>query len=149
MAINVTAEIYIRRPADEVGEYAMNAENDPEWIGGITESRTLDGPADGVGSRVERIARFLGRRIEYVNEVVEHEPGARLVMRSIKAPFPMVVTYEFQGRVGGSTARIRVQGEASGFYRLAGPLLGRMVRRSVASDLGLLKQIMESDVDGG
>ena len=149
MAIDVTAEIFISRPRAEVGGYAMNPENDPEWIGGIIESRTLDGPADGVGARVERVARFLGRRIEYVNEVVEHEPSARLMMRSVKGPFPMVVTYLFQGRPGGSTARIRVQGEASGFYRLAGPLLGRMVKRNITSDLGLLKRIMESHADGG
>ena len=32
MAIDVTAEVFIGRPQVEVGGYAMNPENDPEWI---------------------------------------------------------------------------------------------------------------------
>lgn len=39
--------------------------NDPAWIGGISESELLGDPPIAVGSRVRRVASFLGRRIEY------------------------------------------------------------------------------------
>jgi hypothetical protein len=40
--------------------------------------------------------------------------------------------------------RITTGGDASGFYRLAGPLLDRQVRRGVAGDLERLAGILES-----
>jgi hypothetical protein len=36
-----------------------------------------------------------------------------------------------------------IEGDASGFFKLAEPLLARMVQRSVVSDYQNLKQILE------
>ena len=93
---------------------------------------------------VERVASFLGKRIAYVNEIVDHAPGERLLMRSVKAPFPMTVAYEFEDADGGTRMRIRTQGDASGFYKLAAPLISAAVRRGVAGDLAKLKAILEA-----
>ena len=61
-------------------------------------------------------------------------------MRSVKAPFPLQVTYEFEDADGGSTlARIRTGGETGRYYAFAGPLLGAMVKRGVARDLRALE----------
>jgi len=40
--------------------------------------------------------------------------------------------------------RIRAEGEPSGFYKVAGPLLSRAVRRSIAADLARLKATLEA-----
>ena len=56
----------------------------------------------------------------------------------------MRVTYAFDDAGGATRASIRVQGDASGFYRLAAPLLSRAVKRSITKDLRNLKKIMES-----
>ncbi len=93
------------------------------------------------------IASFLGRRIEYVLEVVEYDPKALLAMRSVKGPFPMEVTYEFEEVADGTQARIRVQGETSGFYKLAGPLMSRKVKRNITNDLETLKDLLESGAE--
>src|SRR5690349_19244672 len=109
--------------------------NDPTWIGALSNVRFVgDGPF-GVGSRVARIASFLGKRIEYVNEVVELETARRLAMRSVAGPFPMTVVYELEDAGGATLVRIRAQGDASGFYRVAAPLLSRAVRRGITGDL--------------
>jgi uncharacterized membrane protein len=141
---DVTVERVIARPRADVAAYMTDWRNDPTWIGALRDVRLVtDGPL-AVGSQVERVAGFLGRRIEYVNEVAELDPGSRLVMRSVRAPFPMTVTYEFEDAAGGATrVRIRAQGDASGFYRLAGPLLSRAVERGIRGDLDRLATLLE------
>jgi hypothetical protein len=144
VSTDVTVEQRIARPRAEVAEYASDWRNDTEWIGALTDVRLVTEPPFGVGARVERVGKFLGRRIEYVNEVVDWKPGERLAMRSVKAPFPMAVTYEFEDAGDATLMRIRAEGDASGFYRLAGPLLNLAVRRGIASDLKRLKERLEA-----
>jgi uncharacterized membrane protein len=141
---DVTAETTIERPRSEVAGYTVDLSNDPVWIGAVTESRLVTEPPFGIGSQVARVATFLGKRIEYVNEVVEYLPAERLAMRSVKAPFPMTVTYEFEDAGTGTLVRIHAEGDASGFYRLASPLLSRAVRRGIEGDLGRLKATLET-----
>lgn len=145
MAVDVQAEVIINQSRDQVVEYAMNPVNDPFWVTGITEAKMLTDPPLGRGTQVQRIAKFLGRRIQYVLEVTEFDPTSLMAMRSIKGPFPMHVTYSFDESEGGTQARIRVRGDAGGFYRLASPLLSRQVKRSIIKDLKNLKRIMESN----
>lgn len=144
MSIDVTISATIRAPREVVARFVMDHRNDTEWIGGISESELTSEGALGVGSDVRRVASFMGRRIEYVNRIEELDPDTRLVMRSVKSPFPMVVTYAFADVPGGGTSTsVRVQGEPGAVYRMAGPLLQRQVHRSVSSDLRTLKQLME------
>jgi uncharacterized protein YndB with AHSA1/START domain len=145
MPIDVTAESTIARPRDEVAAFAMEAENDTRWIGGISSAHRLTAGPTAVGTRVERVAHFLGRRVQYVMEVVELVPGERIVMRSIKSPFPMRVTYSFEERDGATVARVRVQGGPEGFYKIAGGLMAPAVRRNIQSDVKRLKEIIESN----
>jgi Polyketide cyclase / dehydrase and lipid transport len=93
---------------------------------------------------VERVAGFLGRRIRYVNEITGYEPGRRLAMRSVEAPFPMTVAYEFEpDGDGGTLARITAGGEPGRFYALAGPLLPALVKQGIRRDLRTLKRRLE------
>ncbi len=123
--------------------YATDASNDPLWIGGVMESGVLSEGPVRQGTRVARVAKFLGRRIEYINEVIEYDPGVRLVMKSVTGPFPMTVSYKFEEAEGGTLARIHVRGEGEGFFKLAAPVLARLVRRSIMRDLETLKGMLE------
>jgi uncharacterized membrane protein len=137
---DVTVEIHVDRPREEVARYAMDWRNDTEWIGALTEVALVrEEPL-----QVRRVAAFLGKRIEYVNEVVQLQAGRLLAMRSVKAPFPMTVVYEFEDAGEGTLMRIRTGGDATGFYRVAGPLLARAVKRGVQGDLARLKRKLEN-----
>jgi hypothetical protein len=149
MGVDASAETVIQRPRGEVAGFVVEPQNDPRWIGGIRTSRPLDGGSTAVGSRVERQASFLGRRIDYVNEVVELEPDVRLRMRSVQAPFPMDITYEFADAGAGTHMRIRVRGDAGRFYRIAAPVLSFAVRRSITRDLDRLRRLLESGSRAG
>ena len=143
MSIDVPVTAVIQRPAAEVAAYAMDPANDTSWIGGIREVRWVTEPPLRVGSRVRRLAGFLGRPVDYVLEVTELTPAERVVMRSIEAPFPMVVTYTFAAEGGGTRAGVRVQGGAGPMFRLAGPLMAWQVRRSLRGDLARLRRILQ------
>jgi uncharacterized membrane protein len=136
MGIDITAEVVVARPRADVGAYMTNPANDPEWIGGLREVRRLDdGPLE-VGSRVAREASFLGRKIEYVNEILELDPQRVLDMQSVVAPFPMRITYTFEDANGGTVVRNRVRG---GGMRILAPL----VKRNVQRDLNKLRDRLE------
>ena len=144
MPVDVTATGTIARAYEEVAAYLRDPANDTSWIGGLRSARLLTPGPVAVGSRVERVASFLGRRVEYVNEIIELT-GERLVMRSVRSPFPMRVTYGHRQAGDGATeVSVRVEGDAGRFYALAAPLLGVAVRRSIARDLRNLKRVLEA-----
>ena len=144
MSLDVVATMNIDRPPDAVAAYEFEPDNDPAWIGGVKTAELLTPGPIAVGSRVRRRGSFLGRTIEWVMDVVNFDPGRRLAMHAVRSPFPMDVTYELSPNGRGTTARIRIQGEARGMYGLLGPLTPWMVRRSVQSDLGRLKRAVEA-----
>jgi hypothetical protein len=136
MSIDITARVHVNREPAAVAAYMTDPANDSEWIGGLREAELLgDGPV-AVGSRVRRVAYFLRQRVEYVNEILaldEHQ----LDMQSVKAPFPMHITYRFDAAPEGGTAvSNRVRG---GGLRLLAPL----VRRNVQRDLERLRDVLE------
>ena len=144
MAVDVTVTASIDRPRDQVAAYLRDPANDTDWIGGLRSARLLTPGPVTVGSQVERVAGFLGRRVEYVNEITELTDD-RLAMRSVRSPFPMRITYGHRNARDGTTqVSVRVQGDAGRFYALVSPLLGLAVRRSVSRDLRNLKQALEA-----
>lgn len=141
MGLDVRVSSTIRRPAPEVAAYLFDPKHDPEWIGGIRE---VEPPANGVavGTRVARVATFMGRRIHYVLEVAELVPERRLAMQSVKAPFPMRVVYEVEPDGDGSRVDLHVSGGSYGM-RLVQPLVSAMVRRNLRADLVRLRRRLE------
>ncbi|MCI0817096.1 MAG: SRPBCC family protein [Chloroflexi bacterium] len=143
MTIDVTAEATIARPRCEVIAFACDPANDAQWIAGIKEAHAVTPGPIGVGSQVARVASFLGRKIEYINEIDRLDQSV-LEMHSVKGPFPMHITYTFDQDGAGTLARIRIQGDATGFFRLAAPLLAAQVRRSITRDVNNLKRVLEA-----
>jgi len=142
--MDVTISEQILRPRSQVAAFVEDPLHDPEWIGGIRKARLVTPPPVGKGTRVRRVARFLGRQFGHVLEVADFQPGARIGMRSVSGPFPMEVTFSFGDDAGGTRMTIRVQGDAGRYYRVFGPLLACMVRRHVSKDLGRLKARLET-----
>ena|SRR5438132_7865721 len=143
MATDVRVEVVVRRPRREVADYMFDPKNDAEWTTGVIEARPLTAGRLRSGSRVERIVKFLGRRFAYQYDVVAADDD-RLVEMHVERPFPMQVRYELSDAPEGTRAVIVARGEAGGFFRLAAPLLNRMVRRNIQKDLEALKAHVEA-----
>ena len=144
MPVDVVTDIVIDRPRGEVAAYAADPSNVPEWYANIRSVTWRTTPPAEVGSRMEFVARFLGRELAYTYEVVELVAESRLVMRTAQGPFPMETTYEWESAGASATRmRLRNRGEPAGFSRLVAPFMTAAVRRANRKDLARLKQVLE------
>ena len=143
MSVDVTVETWIDRPVEEVAAFAGDPGNAPSWYANIDSVRWQTPPPVQVGSRMEFVARFLGRQIEYTYEVVDLVPGERLVMRTAQGPFPMRTTYTWAAAAGGTRMTLRNDGSPSGFARITAPVMELAVRRATTRDLAALKRRLE------
>lgn len=143
MAVDVQVETVIARPVAEVAAYAGDPSNAPEWYVNIRSVEWRSEPPVRVGSQLDFVAQFLGRRIAYTYEVTELVPGERLVMRTAQGPFPMQTTYTWSEAGGGTRMTLHNTGEPSGFSRVAAPVMEKAMRRATTKDLARLKAILE------
>jgi uncharacterized protein YndB with AHSA1/START domain len=146
MAVDVNTEIVIDRPCADVAAYAADPSHAPDWYTNIESVTWRSEPPVRVGSTMDFMARFLGRRLAYTYEVVDLVPGQRLVMRTAQGPFPMETTYTWQPVDAGRTRMtLRNRGEPAGFGRMAAPVMAAAMRRANEKDLAALKRILEAD----
>ena len=144
MPVDVVTELVIERPVAEVASFVSNPDNAPAWYENIKSVEWKSAPPLAVGSRVAFVAHFLGRRLAYTYEIVELEPGNKLVMRTSEGPFPMETTYTWQALAeGGTRMTLRNRGEPNGFAKLMSPLMEGAMRRANRKDLEHLKQLLE------
>ena len=142
MAIDVTTDILIRRPRADVAAFMFDPTNDAIWTTGVVESRPLAAGRLRKGSRVDRISKFMGRQFGYRYEVIDASDDGFVEMR-VDEPFPMRIRYELADAGGGTLVRIHARGDATGFFRMAAPVMARMVRKNIGKDLELLKAHLE------
>jgi uncharacterized membrane protein len=144
--IHVEVRIDIERPAGEVFAYLEDAENNTSWLKGMRSARWTSPRPIAVGSTYEQRSNFLGRDIQTSFEVTRLEPGRLITIESREgSSFPITVTRQVEpDGEGRSRVTEIVEGDASGFYSLATPLLRRMVKRNIQRDYGTLKRIFEA-----
>ena len=144
MSVDVLTEILIERPPGVVSAYACDPANAPQWYTNIRSVEWKSDPGVHVGARAAFVAEFLGKRLEYVYEIVEFEPGECLRMRAAEGPFPMETLYRFEETRDGHThMTLRNHGEPSGVSKLMTPMIAAAMKSANTKDLAKLKEILE------
>ena len=143
MSVDVSTEIVIRRPREEVADFASNPANAPQWYVNIKSVEWITPPPLRIGSHLAFVAQFLGRRLAYTYEVVEWLSNERFVMRTAEGPFPMETTYTWAETSAGTRMTLRNRGTPAGFSKILAPLMGMAVRRANQKDLQALKRRLE------
>lgn len=142
--VDVLTEINIKRPIAQVSEYAMNPDHAPEWYENIHSAEWKTAKPITIGSLIAFKAKFLGRELAYIYEIMEYEPLQKLVMRTAQGPFPMETTYTFQSLGENLTQMtLRNSGEPTGFSRVFAPFMSTMMRKANMKDLKKIKSILE------
>jgi uncharacterized protein YndB with AHSA1/START domain len=131
----------MRQPVD-VFAFLGQFENIPQWNYAISRTwKVSDGPV-GVGSTY-RQARTVPSHTEETFEVTEYEPDRRLAIKGTLGPFAARLTYDLE-QIGDATLITNdVDLESTGLTRLVAPLAANRIKRSVAANLNVLKQLLE------
>lgn len=142
--VDVLTEITIKCPITKVSEYAANPDNAPEWYVNIHSAEWKTPKPLMIGSQIAFKARFLGRELAYVYEIVEFVPGKKLVMKTANGPFPMETIYTWQAADDNHTRMtLRNKGNPMGFSKMFSPFISSMMRRANMKDLKKIKNILE------
>ena len=143
--VDVLSEITIARPRELVSVYAVDPDNIPSWYVNIKSVEWQTDPPLRLGSKIAFVAQFLGRRLAYTYEVVDHVPGESLVMRTAEGPFPMETIYTWASTAdGGTHMTLRNRGSPSGFSRLMAPLMVGAMRSANRKDLARPEETLGS-----
>jgi uncharacterized protein YndB with AHSA1/START domain len=141
--VNVEISVNIDRPVEEVFAYLSDVERIPEWNSMVDEVVPSERPLR-VGSTAHLKMRLLGRRIEATLEVVELEPNRRVVVMT-GAPISVTDTWTFEA-LGENRSRLiyNTVGDTKGFFKLADPIVARVVKKQLTAQLETLKELLEA-----
>ena len=138
--------VVIARPAGEVFDFLVLAENLPRWDSSMLECVQVGSEAVTEGTRYRGASKILGRRIEWTTEFVEFVPGVRAVSRSVEGPLTFTVSYEVSASPEGTTLRYRLAAESGlggAFGRAMEPIVERAQTKVVQANLGTLARLLE------
>jgi len=141
--ITVEKSIHINKPVQEVFAYASNIENTTKWQGGV-ESIEADGSINSVGEKYTEVRKFLGREMRTTLEITDFEPNAKWSAKAINGPVPYEVVSIYEAEDGGTKIFTRVNGEPSGFFKLAQGAVQNQLDKSLEEDLQRLKEQVEA-----
>jgi uncharacterized protein YndB with AHSA1/START domain len=148
--VDVVTETQIAAPPQKVAAYASDPDNATAWYQNIKSVQWRTSPPVAVGSQIDFVAEFLGRRIAYTYEIKELVAGERMVMATSDGPFAMETTYTWEPTPdGGTRMTLRNRGTPSGFAKVAAPAMAAAMRRANRKDLARIKAILEKGTDSG
>ena len=142
--MKVEASINSNRSPEDVFAFLSVRKNDSLWMASVLESEWEDPSATlRVGRRGRMVMKFLGRRLEFIDEVTEYESGRRIAHRMVEGPFHLNTACLCGSERGGCTTTVVAHAERM-LGRWVDPLVAKLMHRGFKSDLARLKGILES-----
>jgi hypothetical protein len=151
--MKVEESIVIDRSPEDVFAFLAARRNDSVWMAAVVESEWLEPIRDAdvsirVGRRGRMVMKNMGRRLEFVDEVTDYEPGRRIAHRTVEGPIQLNTACLTEP--AGAGCRATVVGETDNFLgglfgKLANPMVARLVHRGFRADLAKLKNILEAE----
>lgn len=143
----VDESIVINRPRSEVFAFGIDPEKILLYSSNVIEyEQVTDGPVD-LGTRNRGSVRVAGKRIDFLDEVVEFKDGEAVAYRSIESPIPFELRVTYEDSDGGTLVSWHQESQVfKGFFgKLTDPLVNRMYAKDVRSNLEKFKDLLEGD----
>jgi len=141
MGSGFRATEHIGRPVEEVWAFLTDWRRAPEWMAGIDGMRAAIDGAVGNGTRVV----FRARGSDRDAVIVAWAPPQRLALRSTQGGMTATYVYTCKPEASGTRLTLDARCEASGLgWRLAGPLIGFLMKRADSGQVAALKRLLEA-----
>jgi uncharacterized protein YndB with AHSA1/START domain len=132
--LQISGEIVIARPVEEVFALLADARNEPLYNPRILKAEKASAGRIGLGTRCEQTARSAGRAGQMIMEITEYLPPRRLSVISRSSVMRVRGTETFESVVGGTRARYLWEVHPTGLAVLLTPvfaIFGRRLERNV------------------
>lgn len=139
----------IERPVEEVWNFVSEIRNELRWVAGAERREWLSPGGVQKGTRLRRVDRCAGQRLDSRFEVTEHAPPTRFGSRTVTGDGRETRSLIRLERADDGTAvtmRIDIDGCDGLPGRVAESMVSRPMHRSVALSLARLKAVLESEV---
>jgi len=141
---HIETTITVNRPLEEVIAFVDDCDNDPLWQTSVLKSEKVSDGAIGEGTVYQTKEKVLGRVIYQKWEVLErNEDGSFWRARATTGPFQMETSMKFEASEGGTKIDRTLDVDVGHFFKMASPIVARIVQREVETDFAILKDILE------
>lgn len=135
--------VVIERPREEVFAFLADLENVPRWNPAIEVTWKTSPASVGVGTTYRQV-RTVPKRSEEAFEVTSFDPPRRLTIEGRIGPFQARLGYALEVVAEATRLTNWVELEPSSIISMVMvPLAASQIRTAVASNLELLKRILE------
>jgi uncharacterized membrane protein len=141
--ITVEKSVQINKPIGDVFAYATNIDNVTKWQDGV-ESIEIEGDSNTVGGKYTEVRKFLGREMRTTLEITAYEANAKWAAKVLEGPVPYEVVADYKSEDGGTKVIMHIDGEPSGFFKLAQGAVQKQLDKSMEEDLQRLKEQVEA-----
>jgi hypothetical protein len=139
----VETSIVVSRPVGEVFQFISINQNALQWQSGLLETR-ITNDVTGPGRAWIDVVQFLGRRMEIPFQLTDRQVDRKLAFQSTGGPIPMQGSYAFAPNGAGVQVTFLLTGEPGGFFKIAEPVLMRLLQRQWDTNLANLKDVLEA-----
>jgi uncharacterized membrane protein len=144
--MKIRHSVVINVSAEEIFAYVSDIENLVDWSGSIIAIRKISPGELQVGATVRTTIRLLGRWMDVMFEIIEHEPGRYLTLKSLSGCPPCLFSYQFEPHDDGSTtvSLETVIDLTDNALELDESVVTNAIQRQIEHDLLTLKDLLEA-----
>ena len=142
--ITVERAVQINKPVADVFAFVTNDENTIKWQIGVEGVEQGEGPANTVGSRYTEVRKFMGQEMKTTLEIIAFEANAKWGAKVVKGPVPYEITTTFEPADGGTKMTTHIEGEPSGFFKVAQGMVTSQLEKNLEESGQKLKELLEA-----
>lgn len=142
--IELNSSVVINRPVEQVFSYVTEVENLSKWMSELVEAEQASNGPVSVGTKISAVANVLGRRVESIQEVSKYKLNSKFAIKSASGPVENEDEFTFEPVTGGTKVTRLTEGDIAGFFKIAEPLVVRMLSRQFETNFSNLKDLLEA-----
>lgn len=141
--INLDLGTLVDKPIKEVFEFVANPNNMSKWNSTVTSVEQITHGEVGIGTKFKSTGEMMGRRIEGEIQVTTYEPDTKFGVQMNAGPMQMNMAVSFKAVDTGTKISLHAQGNPSGFFKLAEPVMAGRVKTLMEENIARLKLQLE------